>query len=1498
MAFSVLCGGPPMMNDESWVDRTLDGRYKVQRILGRGGMGLVLAVRDVETDERFALKIIAEDRAGRTTPERRFLREAEVARRMRSPHVMEVYRVGQLITGERYILMEYLEGKDLGDMVTRRGALPFLEAVQYIIEACAGLGLAHSFGIVHRDIKPSNLFLAQRPNQPAVIKLIDFGISKYLEDEQDLTKTNVFLGSPLYMSPEQISAAKRVDARSDLFSLGVVLYQLITGVTPFAADNVNEVGQRILHATPVPPTEIRPDLPWQIDGIITKCLTKPPEERFQNAAEFSHALEALRPPAAAILERYLDSVDDNEHDPVRPETLSCSFTSSTEALSKESATSIFNRARAIAARGYAGRPLVASPRPADRIQPRQPTFEPATAIPFGVPIPENPYFIGRDAALTALREDLCKREAEQDSDEGHHCREPAVEADVMGPAGIGKTEFMAAYARRYRDAYPGGILWLDESEDLQEQITKQLGGWKPPRHAAGGSTSPLALALLERPRTLVVIETAVKASHPSARRSRGHSFRFEFATSTMSGGRVLATHHIVYISRTEPRSWHARHALGPLDDVNAMASVLLSIGNQTPRSCEPTLWQSARSITRAMHGNPTLLQTSATTLTLQTSVSFEHTLNGMARRLSSFRDKIASGERILIALLGLVSENLSAPAKALLCPLAAFPEARLSSSTLGFLAGMPLADVEEAMIELGKNKLAELQATTQASLATGIAESAPRALGIRATFQRECLGRLADALSNMDVLYRSIELHGCKTVLAELAHLVRTVPTSAPALLTDIKNTLEMAAPCLMSKPERTYDRTRQAIIEIPAKLAAYSLFLAQMRDAAWELGCKTMLERTEAALLERGETWLARRTYHQQAAPRVLGIHDSVVNAVAISADGKRAVSGAEDGSLFLYDVETRSILAEHRTCTKPIRSVAISADGTVVISAAEGSAPEVWNLERRSRMAILEGHHGNVYAVAVSANGRRALTAAEDGLVCAWDVDRCRPLRSLCPYPEYAIWTMFVAAISFDCDGLAIVASPRGTIWYFDVDTGVVVRTVELPKPPLGFDHTPSRMLVYTQKSQDTIRFMDARTGELVGDVEFGAPDYIAMAMLRMGQLSSGSPQLKSVPKHVHVATGGNSCFVASNDRVGRAYSLETGELLHEFVRPWYSAGIPPHNMYGLTGHTGRVTTVASGLDGQTVVTGGADNMVLAWDVAHGPSPRYDEDVSAIAVSPDGKLAISVGGTDHKLVVWDVETATPLRSLPLKATYFSHIVVAGSLVYIFVDNGIRVLDFIHGTTVKSLEMPSGDGTASVECISSDGRRAVLRQGKRFPSTRLFWDIARSTVAPFDAELVHWAVFLDNDRVLLRHGDGKYIIADFNTASIIEYIDGALEGNGPVVATCSNGRIWWRTENGISLVDVDRRSVLKTLPIPTDSGRDGRIAVTPDGRFVATLRDTIQVWSVESKRLIAELKPPFSCGRSVAMTPDGRAIIFAGVPRQTAHRRKGQPIHADRRSI
>ncbi|MGO9712327.1 MAG: serine/threonine protein kinase [Polyangiaceae bacterium] len=269
----------------------LAGKYRVDRILGVGGMGVVVAAHHVQLDDHVAIKFLLPEMLNNAECVLRFAREARAAVKIKSEHVARVTDVGKLESGSPYMVMEFLEGEDLSAWISR-GPLRIEQAVDFVLQACEAIAEAHSLGIVHRDLKPANLFCIKRPGGQASIKVLDFGISKVTGGAQDvsMTRTTAVIGSPVYMSPEQMKSSREVDNRTDIWALGVILFELLTGRTPFGGDTVTEVAIHIAMDPTPPPRSLRPEIPLGLDAAICKCLEKDRAKRFQNVGEFASAL--------------------------------------------------------------------------------------------------------------------------------------------------------------------------------------------------------------------------------------------------------------------------------------------------------------------------------------------------------------------------------------------------------------------------------------------------------------------------------------------------------------------------------------------------------------------------------------------------------------------------------------------------------------------------------------------------------------------------------------------------------------------------------------------------------------------------------------------------------------------------------------------------------------------------------------------------------------------------------------------------------------------------------------------------------------------------------------------------------------------------------------------------------------------------------------------------------------------------------------------------------
>jgi eukaryotic-like serine/threonine-protein kinase len=284
---------------DALVGATIGGRYVVTRLLGQGAMGAVFAARHSELEQNVAIKFMFPEFASNRIYSARFAREAKLAAKVQSPHLVRVFDVGRIESGVPYLVMERLTGRDLAAELEERGRLPVAEAVDLALQVATGVGELHGLGYVHRDLKPSNLFVADVAGT-RTLKILDFGISKEAPSTSSaLTSTESMLGTPSYMSPEQIKNSKDVDPRSDLWSLGVILYELVTGRLPFetSSNGVGELFGIILFKDATPPRAHRPDLPQAFERVVLRCLQRDPADRYRDVVELA---EALRPFAGTV----------------------------------------------------------------------------------------------------------------------------------------------------------------------------------------------------------------------------------------------------------------------------------------------------------------------------------------------------------------------------------------------------------------------------------------------------------------------------------------------------------------------------------------------------------------------------------------------------------------------------------------------------------------------------------------------------------------------------------------------------------------------------------------------------------------------------------------------------------------------------------------------------------------------------------------------------------------------------------------------------------------------------------------------------------------------------------------------------------------------------------------------------------------------------------------------------------------------------------------------
>jgi eukaryotic-like serine/threonine-protein kinase len=280
------------------IGRVFDSKYRLDQRLGGGGMGTVYRATHLLIERQVAVKVLSQRFVGDETAQQRFRREARASGRMQHPNAVMVNDFGATEDGWLYIVMELLEGQTLRELLAREAPLDPARVVSFMLQTCAAVGAAHDAGLIHRDLKPANIFIEQRPNLAAVVKVLDFGVAKFVVEEHDddyntLTQVGAIIGTPRYMSPEQCSGAAPLTPASDVYSLGIIIYEMLTGAVPFSAETPLAVALKQVSEAPIPPRGIVPAIPSELERVVLHALAKDPRVRPVDANDLRRELQAV-----------------------------------------------------------------------------------------------------------------------------------------------------------------------------------------------------------------------------------------------------------------------------------------------------------------------------------------------------------------------------------------------------------------------------------------------------------------------------------------------------------------------------------------------------------------------------------------------------------------------------------------------------------------------------------------------------------------------------------------------------------------------------------------------------------------------------------------------------------------------------------------------------------------------------------------------------------------------------------------------------------------------------------------------------------------------------------------------------------------------------------------------------------------------------------------------------------------------------------------------------
>jgi WD40 repeat protein/serine/threonine protein kinase len=1398
--------------------------------LGRGAMGVTYKAIDTNLRRLVALKVISPRYTRHERTRERFVREARAAASLRHEHIASVYHLG--FTGSIcFYAMEYVEGQTLEQVLHSRGPLPEEMALQIASQVATALEAAHKQQLVHRDIKPANLIVSFDHRDRPAAKVIDFGLVKGIAgglDESSVSEAGIVLGTPHYASPEQFSG-ERVDARSDIYSLGVTLWHMLTNTTPFRGSPAQVAGQHLYATLPI---ERLRHVSLPVVSLVGHLLEKDPKDRPQSAEEL-----------LALLNATMRSLVDLRH---------------RLAVQKPKSSPRPAKARR---RSYPGRGTD-----------WKRAFEPWDFTPFLVEKFKG--FIGREWLFREIDE--------------WRSKDNPTALLIAGEPGIGKSAIIAALLYRTLEGQVAAYhcCWTDTPATLEpasflrsvacmfavrlEEYASMLecsSVIDSLRHSDIDPFSAFEAAILaplhriRRPekRYYLVIDAIDEAL------ARPHRPTIVDVLS-MRVDRLPPWLSIIATTRNDPsvlgqlRSFRARviSAQDPRnqDDVRRFVRCRLRepIFRNKAKASHKTLARLEDDLLRASAGNFLFVRTALDAIEIG-QLGFDHIENlppGLSSLYEIFFRRLFPNlakdfgpsrqvlETVVAAREPLTREQIAAathldPEEELppiLLHLASFVPPSLGryalfhKSLFDWLTGwdmkqdQPFAGAYHLILQKGQARLAD---SCWAEYQVGCSQISLYCLRHLPAHLRQ-LGRdqlLSTLLGDFNFLQAKLESTDPSALIADYEGL----PVKAD--LRRVQLSIELSAHVLARD-------CRQLAGQLIGRL------LSDSAPAVQAL--------LKGALAGKGWPWL--RPLTQSLAPpggpliRTFEGHASWVHAVALTLDARYAISGSGDGTLRVWDLESNRLAYCFARHTGPIKAVAITRDGRRAVSASSDHTLRVWDLESGRLLRTLQGHCNPVSSVAITADGCRAVSAASDGILTVWDLQTGRSLSTLTAH------TGSVNGVALTSDShRAISASSDHTLRVWSVDSGSLVHTLEGHADSVnGIAVTPDNKLVVSASSDQTLRVWSIDSGNLLGVLEGHSDSVNAVA----------------------VSPDGHYALSASSDHTLRVWDLTNSRLVHR-----------------LEGHTNSVTMVTLSSDGCRALSGSSDHTLRLWDLKSGECVRtlvgHTDWVTAAAVTPDGKRALS-GSADHTLRLWDLERK---QLAPMLAGQTDNI----TRVFLTPDNSaavtsdyhlLRVWDLKSGQLLHTLAGHTDWVTAAA--VTPDGRHLI--SGSADHSLRL-WNLeiceSPQVLPGHNAIVTAVAIAPDGRRALSAAADRTLYIWDLETGrSLHKFVseDGLVTA---VALTPDCKCAVWGSNTGALLAWTSGRD--EVVGIFAGNGQwITSVAVTGDGRYaiLASGCRNLQVWDLRRREFIRSLEGHTDLVNAVVIPPDGHRAVSVSADHST----------------